>query len=134
MQTEFMFDSTSFAPKPGELDETSDDYINPDVFALELADFLVERLTTQGVSITSRCQEDWGHWVEVEHDGGFTLAIGCSSLDGESTHRFFIEPRTPYVRKFFKKIHVEPQVEQLKKTLLRILEDSGKAQNIRSLG
>ena len=133
MQTEYMFESSSFAPRPEELDEENDDYINPGAFALELADYLVEGLKAEGIEINFRCQEDWGHWMEVEHDGGFTLAIGCSNIEDEITHRFFIEPRKPYIRKFFKKIHVEPQVEQLKDTLLGILESGGKAQNIRSL-
>ncbi|WP_232204233.1 hypothetical protein [Roseobacter sp. CCS2] len=128
-----MFDSTSFVPRPSELDETSDDYINPGVFALDFADFLVEGLKAEGVKIKFRCQEDWGHWMEVDHDGGFTLAIGCSNIEGEMAHRFSLEPRKPYIRKFFKKLHVEPQVEQLKETILLILRNSGKAENIRSL-
>ena len=131
MNNHFMFDSDDFKPTPGELDETHDDYINPGIFALNLADFLVEGLKTEGVAVKFRCQEDWGHWMEVDHDGKFRLAIGCANLD-DGTHRFIVEARKPFFRGLLSKIEVEPHVENLIAAIIRVLERSGKARNIRA--
>jgi hypothetical protein len=128
METAFLITSSSFSPTPAELDEEDADYINPGVFALELADFLARELELKGYTVRFRCQEDWGHWLELKHDGKYTLAVCCANtgetIDGKIEHRVFLEPRKPFVRRFFKKIDVQRDVEKLFATLKGILGES----------
>ena len=128
MKTQFTFTSDAFAPRPGELDEAHDDYINPGLYALELADFLVAGLAGKGFEVGFRCQEDWGHWMELVHDGGYTLALGCSNTEstvgGKPEHRVFVTPDKPVIRKLFRKIDVRADVERLVDALGRILAES----------
>lgn len=108
LKTEFLFTSKAFSPTAGELDEDNNfDFINPGLYALELADFLEKELSQHGYAKKSRCQEDWGHWLELEHTGNFTLAVCCvntgDEIDGEPEHRVFTQPDRPVIRKFLKK-------------------------------
>ena len=135
METHFLLTSTSFSPTSGELNDEHDDFINPGLYALELADFLASELAQRGYPIRFRCQEDWGHWLELEHDGKFTLAVCCANTEetfaDQPEHRVFLEPRKPVIRKFFKKIDVQSDVEKLATTLKEIFESSASIDNVR---
>ncbi|MES0860942.1 hypothetical protein ABLN87_01130 [Ruegeria sp. SCPT10] len=116
------FNSNRFNPTPGELDEQSDDYINPDVFGKELSEFLVQGLTEAGHEITFSCAEDWGWYHEVQHNEPFALIFGCSNYgDG---HMVQLAPKTDYVRKMFKKYHAAPKVEALRETIWTVLQNA----------
>jgi hypothetical protein len=135
LQTHFLLTSTAFSPTLGERDEDHPDFINPGLYALELGDFLAAALAERGYPVRARCQEDWGHWIELDHAGGFTLAVGCSNtgdaLAGEPEHRVFVEPDQPFVRKLFRKIDVRSEVEALGATVRAVLEASPLVRNLR---
>lgn len=128
MVTEYRFTSERFKPTPGELNETHDDYINPGVYARELAEFLIKGLASEGYATKCRIVEHWGNWIELQHDGNFALAVCCSNLDdmgnGRTRHRVSTDPHTPYIRKFLRKIDVQPTVLGLSAALSRILAAS----------
>ena len=125
MITEYTFVSDQFAPTLGEQNEGHDDYINPGLFARELAEFLMQGLAEEGYSVKDRVVEDWGNWIELEHDGKFALAVCCSNLEvlaqGGVRHRVATDPSQPYVRKLLRKINVQSYVEDLSAALSRIL-------------
>lgn len=127
METHFLFYSDQFAATAGEQDESHEDFINPGLFAKELADFLETRLAKHGYKIKFKCAEDWGQWLEIEHTGKFTLAVCCANSGDEKDHliehRVFITPATPHIRKFFRKIDISATIETLGSTLRQILED-----------
>gem|GEM_PF-2848608 len=125
MDCVYLFSSDRFLPTPGELVEDHDDFINPGCFAKALADFLQDGLARHDYQVGFRCAEDWGQWLELEHDGGYTLAVGCANLsdleNGVAEHRVFISPDQPQVRKLFRKIDVSADVERLGEALKAIL-------------
>ena len=133
VETHFLITSKSFSPTAGELDQEHEDYINPGMYALQLGDFLTNRLKSKGYQIRFRCQEDWGHWIEIEHEGKFTLAVGCANTDEDDAdcpeHRVFLEPAQPVVRRFFKKIDVQNDVEKLAETLKQIFSENAEVEN-----
>ena len=135
METRFLMTSGEFAATPGKLDDQHDDYINPGIFALELADFLERELAQRGYPAKFRCQEDWGHWMELEHQGNFTLAVCCANtgeeIDGQAEHRVFLSPDKPVIRKLFKKVDVRSDLEKLGVTLREVLEGNSAINNIR---
>ena len=126
MKTVYVFSSDLFAPIPSELDETDDDFINPGIFARKLAGFIRNGLLQHDYQIEFQCNEDWGIWMEVRHDRKYTLAVGCSNIDepnGDKTrHRVFVVPDKPVIRKWFRKINVQSDVEKLVAALGEILE------------
>ena len=135
MNTHFLVTSSAFSATPGELDESHEDFINPGVYALELADFLEHELSKRGYPTKFRCQEDWGHWIELEHAGGYTLAVGCSNAgdggEGQVEHRIFLVPDKPIIRKFFKKIDVRQDLERLSAAIEELLNESTLIDDIR---
>ena len=135
LDTHFLFDSRAFKPMIVELDESYEEFINPGLYALELADFLVQGLETEGYKIKFRCQEDWGHYIEIAHAGRYALTVGCCNtgdVSGElETHRVFVKPDTPVIRRWFKRIDVSAEVTQLALTIRNILQTSEHVSNIR---
>lgn len=127
MDIHFIFLSDKFSPTAGELDEEHKDYINPGLFALELADFIEKSLGQHGYKVKSRCQEDWGHLLEIEHPGQYMLAVCCTSYEetenGMQHHRVFVRPAKPVIRRSFRKIDVREDVEQLRSAIRSSLVD-----------
>lgn len=125
MDTMYTFSSDKFSPVSGELDQDHDDYINPGCFAKQLADFLEANLQDQHYKVQFRCAEDWGQWLEFEHEGNYTLAIGCANMseieDGVAEHRVFISPDKPVIRKWLRKIDIRNDLEQLSSALKSVL-------------
>ena len=104
MRTSLSFKSNLFHPVPEELDEEHENYINPGIFACELANFLEQGLNANDYKITFRCSEDWGYWQENDF----------------SEHRVFVKPDSPIIRpprRLFKKTYVQKNVERLVSTL-----------------
>jgi hypothetical protein len=136
MITEYTFMGSGFGPTAGELDEGHGDYINPGVFARALAEFLIAGLVEEGYAVKARVVEDWGNWIELEHDGPFALAVCCSNIEdgaqGWTMHRVSTDPAQPYVRKLLRKIHVQPDVERLSASLARILGASDRITGLKA--
>ena len=134
MDSHFIFLSNKFSPTAGELDEEHDDYINPGLFALELADFVEKSLRRHGYEVKSRCQEDWGHWLEIDHPGKYTLAVCCTSYEemenGLHHQRVFVRPDMPVIRRWFKKIDVREDVEKLSSAIRSSLADDPDISNL----
>ena len=105
-QPHFVFRSDLFAPTPGELDDESEDYINPGIFGSQLADYMADELVKHGVDADRGSAEDWGVMVSILHDGGYSLSVCCTSYveeedleSGIFEHRVFVAVELPWFRK-----------------------------------
>lgn len=126
MQTHLEFRSSEFPAYPDEEKE-----INPGRFGKRLAEFLVAELPRTGFEIANVSAEDWGWRIDLEHDA-FPLWIGCGNYqEYEDGFLCFIEPSTPYVRRFFTRIATTISVDRLATSLDTIVRDSGKAFQLR---
>ncbi len=120
MDTFYIFTTKHFSPTPAELDEAHEDYINPGVFGHELADYIKAGLSAHGYTVRAQGPEDWGYYLDIDHDGAFDLWIGCANLDeagdGSCKHFVSINPKKPFVRpmrNWFRKVDVQADVEKL---------------------
>lgn len=127
MKPHIEFRSDSFPPYPGEEDE-----INPGRWGKRLAEFIHKGLINRGFDVLEPFSEDWGWMVEIRNDA-FPLWIGCGNLDGEDDgYLCFIEPSTPFVRKFlFTKVSTETEVAKLQAALDSILSSEPSIKEIR---
>lgn len=126
MRAQLEFISPHFPPYPGE-----DQQINPGRYGVRLAEFLAAELPAQGFTVRSLSVEDWGVRVELDHDA-YPLWIGCGNYEEyENGFLCFIEPATPFVRKWFRKLPNAPTVERLATAIEAILENSGKVSGLR---
>ena len=127
MKTHVEFRSTLFPPYPNEEDE-----INPGRWGKRLAEFIHAGLMDRGFAVIEPGAEDWGWMVEIRNDA-FPLFIGCGNIDGEDDEYLcFIEPSTPFVRRFlFKKISTEAEVTRLQAALDSILSSEPMIKEIR---
>ena len=127
MKTHVEFRSTLFPPYPNEEDE-----INPGRWGKRLAEFIHSGLKDRGFDVIEPGAEDWGWMVEIRNDA-FPLFIGCGNIDGEDDEYLcFIEPSTPFVRRFlFKKISTEAEVTRLQAALDSILSSEPMIKEIR---
>ncbi|MEM9047250.1 MAG: hypothetical protein AAGC92_00900 [Pseudomonadota bacterium] len=128
LDTVITFQTDRFKPTPGELDEDADheDWINPGRFAKEAADFMAAALAERGTPIATNFTEDWGRWVEIDHDGGYFLAVGLQNLTNAPPYQWLamMTPETPTfrpARKLFRKVNVEVRVIALRDTVFEIL-------------
>lgn len=130
MDTHFTFSSDRFRPTPSELNENHEDFINDGFFAKELANYLEVQLIDHGYSVKLRCVEDWGQWLELAHEGKYTLAIGCSNAStlqqGYAYHHVFISPDKPVIKKMFRRIDVGGEISALSGALRDILVNDPK--------
>lgn len=130
MDTHFTFSSDKFRPTPSELNENHEDFINDGFFAKELAKYLETKLIERRYSVKFRCAEDWGQWLELEHDGKYTLAIGCSNAsslqNGFAYHHVFISPDKPVIKKMFRRIDIGDEICALSHALRGILMNDPK--------
>jgi hypothetical protein len=126
MRTHLEFVSTAFPPEPGE-----DEQVNPGLHGKRLAQFLSEELPRHGFAVSRVGPEDWGWRIDLENPV-FPLWLGCGNYQ-EYANGFlcFIEPSRPFVRRLLKKIPTTDTVERLAAALQMILEQSGKAQQMR---
>ena len=116
MQTHVEFRSDSFPPYDGEEQE-----VNPGRYGKRLAEFLNSGLSEKGFLPGKLLAKDWGWVVPIENDA-FRLWVGCGNYD-EYPDGFlcFIEPQTPTVRKFFRKIDTSKRVESLRDAIDELL-------------
>jgi len=78
MQTHVEFRSDRFPAHEGE-----EDQINPDVWGKRLAEFLCEKLLTEGFRTEEPLAEDWGWRIDVINDD-FSLWIGYGSAAADT--------------------------------------------------
>ena len=104
--------------------EGEDALINHGIWGKRLADFLRERLRTEGFAAEEPIAEDWGWVVPIVNDQ-FRLWIGCA-CNSEYPDGFlcFIEPHTPLVRKFLKQIETRERVTALQQALDKVLSEA----------
>jgi hypothetical protein len=121
MKTYVEFRSDRFPAYEGEEEQT-----NPGSWGKRLAEFLRDGLKEGGFHPAEPVAEDWGWIVPVSKDP-CNIWIGCGRYqEYPDSYLCFIEPHTPVVRKFFKKIDVCKHIESIQKILDKILtEESG---------
>ena len=126
MRAQLEFLSADFPPYPGE-----DQQVNPGRYGIRLAEFLSQELPAHGFPVSSVSVEDWGVKVALENTE-YPLWLGCGNYEEhENAFLCFIEPSTPFVRKWFRKLPNAPTVERLATTIETILQSSGKVSNLR---
>jgi hypothetical protein len=110
--THVEFRSDVFPPYEGEDEET-----NPGRYGKRLAEFLVAALRKEDLACKDPGAEDWGWRIDIQNDG-FALWIGCGVYD-EYPDGFlcFIEPTTPSIRRFLKKIDTRGPVEAVQRAM-----------------
>ncbi|MBK7954839.1 MAG: hypothetical protein IPK02_13300 [Candidatus Accumulibacter sp.] len=126
MRAQFEFVSADFPPYPGE-----EQAINPGRYGRRLAEFLAQQLPAHGFPVRTVGVEDWGVMVELENPD-YPLWIGCGNYEEhENGFLCFIEPATPYVRKWFRKFPNAPTLERLAAAIDSILLASGTVSSLR---
>jgi hypothetical protein len=116
VKTQVEFRCAKFPPYEGE-----EEQINPGLWGKRLAEYLVQRLSENGIKAREMIAEDWGWYVPIEIDG-VRLAICCGHQYGDDDEFLcFTDPSTPIVRKFFKKIDVTAQLARLTEAMQRVL-------------
>jgi hypothetical protein len=126
MRTHVEFRSSKFSAYEGE-----EEQVNPGLWGKRLAEYLSEHLQKAEIQTGQIYAEDWGWVIPLAHDP-FPLWIGCGR-HGEQADGYlvFMEPSTPTIRKFFKKIDTIEVVERVTNTLDEILNSDPEIQGIR---
>ncbi len=139
MKTQYTFESNKFQSTLAEQDESHEDFINPGIYGRELANYLMTELQVHKYRVCFHCPEDWGYWIEIEHDRGYTLGFGCSNIDhvdpniNLNLHRVFVTPDKSVIRPmkhWFRKVNVHKDVEKLVATIGAILSCDEQISNI----
>ena len=96
-----------------------------------VAKLLSEKLTDEGYRVESVAPEDWGWRVQLSN-ARFPLWVGCGHYPEYSDGFLcFIEPSKTYVRRWFRRVSTEQEVERLAASLERIFGDCGLVSNLR---
>jgi hypothetical protein len=126
MRAQVEFVSADFPPYPGE-----DQGPNPGRFGQRLAEFLAQQLPAHGFPVLSVTVHMWGFKVALENPD-YPLWLGCGNYEGhENGFLCFLEPATPFVRKWLRKLPNAPTIERLAIAVETILQSSGKVSNLR---
>lgn len=118
MKTQVEFRSSKFPPYEGE-EET----INPGLWGQRLAEYLVQKLAERGIQVQEKEMgaEDWGWYIPMRVEG-IRIALCCGHQEGDVDQFLcFTDPRTPVVRKLFRKIDATQQFTRLIEALQQIL-------------
>lgn len=120
------FKSSKFPPYEKEQEK-----INPGRWGKRLAEFLSGGLKAKGIDVLDLVAEDWGWRIPVANDD-FSLWIGCGNYD-EYTDGFlcFIEPGSPFIRRFLKKISTVGKVRILAETIDSVISEEPSIRDIR---
>ena len=100
MKTQVEFRSDKFPPYDDE-----EERINPGLWGKNLAEYLQENPSHQGLKVTGIGAEDWGWMVELENEEWF-------------------------IRKWFKKIDATVQVGRVAEALKKVLESNPDIRNV----
>jgi len=103
--------------------DADDQALNPGVRGKALASFLYDALRSAGIETGEPYAEDWGWVVPVVNDE-FELWVGCGYY-AEYADGFlcFIEPHTPTIRRWLRKIQTRSRLEQLQRALDEVLAE-----------
>ena len=117
METHVEFRSDRFPPYEGEEDD-----INPGRYGKRLAEFLQKGLNARGFATESPIARDWG-WIVPIENREFALWIGCGNYDEYPDDGFlcFIEPHTPTIRRWFRRIDTSARVAELRNAIDALL-------------
>jgi hypothetical protein len=119
MQTYVEFRSDRFPAYEGE-----EGQVNPDLWGKRLAEFLCEKLLTEGFRTEEPLAEDWGWRVDVVNHG-FGLWIGCGRYqEYPDGYLCFIEPHMPYARRLLQKVDTRERVGSLQRALDKVLTEA----------
>jgi hypothetical protein len=125
MKTQVEFRSKKFPPYEGE-----EKQINPGLWGKRLAEYLVQKLSEQGIQTDPIIAEDWGWYIPIPNEE-FRLAICCGHQNGDDDEFLcFTDPSTPKVKKFFKKIDATPQLTRITTALQHILSSDPEITNV----
>jgi hypothetical protein len=129
MKTHLEFKSDKF---PTYGDETEGVNWEVGIYGRRLAEFLKQKLTEKGITVSSAFDEDWGWCIEIEHEGNFRMFVGCGPIDDTINElRCFIEPSTPTIKRWFKSIDVQKPVEELANAVFEALSQEPGVNDLR---
>jgi len=125
MKTQVEFRSAKFPAYEGE-----EVQINPGLWGKRLAEYLVQKLSENGIKTDQIIAEDWGWYVPIPNEG-FRLAICCGHQNGDDDQFLcFTNPDTPVVKKLFKKIDATPQLTRLTDAMRQILSSDPEIRDV----
>ena len=125
MKTQDEFRSAKFPAYEGE-----EEQINPGLWGKRLAEYLVQKLSENGIKTDQIIAEDWGWYVPIPNEG-FRLAICCGHQNGDDDQFLcFTDPDTPVVKKLFKKIDATPQLTRLTDAMRQILSSDPEIRDV----
>jgi hypothetical protein len=125
MKTMVEFRSSKFPPYDGEEEE-----VNPGLWGKRLAEYLVQKLSERGIRAERIIGEDWGYYLPIPNEG-FRLALCCGHQYGENdVFLCFTDPKTPVVKKFFRKVDATAQLTRLTEAVQQILSSDPEIKNI----
>jgi len=126
MKTQVEFRSSKFPPY-----EVEQEQINPGLWGKRLAEYLREKLRTDGIQTGDIYSEDWGWALPIQNET-FPTWLGCGHQDGaDDEFLVFIEPSKPLIRKWFKKIDTTAFVGRVAVTLQKILASDPEIRDVR---
>lgn len=119
------FRSDKFPAYDGEEDE-----INPGLWGKRLAEYMVQKLAEREIKVEKIIGEDWGYYLPVQNEG-LRLALCCGHQYGENdVFLCFTDPKTPIVKKLFKKIDATAQLSRLTEAVQQILSSDPEIRDI----
>jgi hypothetical protein len=119
VQTCVEFRSDRFPAYDGE-----ENQINPGRWGKRLAEFLRDTLRLEGFETGEPFAEDWG-WVVPVANEHFRLSIDCGRYEEyPDGYACFIEPHTPVVRRFLRKVDTRACVTSLQQAMDKILAEA----------
>ena len=125
MKTHVEFRSKKFPAYEGE-----EEQINSGLWGKRLAEYLVQKLSDKGIKTEEIVGEDWGWYIPIPNEG-FRLAIGCGHQYGDDdVFLCFTDPRTPVVKKIFKKIDATAQLTCRTEAMQQILSSDPEIKDI----
>ena len=111
--------------------ENEEEEVNPGRYGKRAAEYIANTLREKGEPVEDIFAEDWG-WTVPINNPEFRLWIGVGNYEEyEDGFLCFIEPHTPYLRKWFRKITTEERIGNLRQTLDAVLQENGEIRNIK---
>lgn len=118
-----LIETDKFPVLPGEDEEI----VNPGMYGKALCQYLEQELPRQGIDVPFFCNEDWGWWLEVNHEG-FNLALCIYSCpEGDANpQKYAILPSIQTAKKWswskFRSIDVSQDVLRVMNSLERLFQ------------
>ncbi|MBI5368063.1 MAG: hypothetical protein HZA54_13570 [Planctomycetes bacterium] len=95
--------------------------VNPHCWGERLAKYLVAGPRREGIRASDPAAEDWGWRFSIPNEQ-FSLWVGCTNYEEyPDGYLCFIQPETPWVRRWFRRVSTVEAVESVQAALQRIL-------------